>query len=323
MIEVSNLSKDYQIYKKEPGIVGSLKSLFAREYFNIKAVNKVSFKIDDSELVGFIGPNGAGKTTTLKMLSGLLYPTEGDISVMGFKPYERKPAFLQQLSLVMGQKNQLWWDLPLLESLMLNKAIYEITDNKFNKTVEELSELMGIQDIMKIQVRKLSLGQRMKAELLASLIHTPKLLFLDEPTLGLDVVAQKKIRDFIKDYNQRYSATVILTSHYMEDVKELCKRIIIIDKGCILYDGLLEKMVEKYATHKIIRIDVEKQIAKSDLEKIGNIIEYDAYKATISVPRDQVITKTSELLTQSQIKDFSVQEIPIEDIVRQIFNQKT
>ncbi|MBI3559248.1 ATP-binding cassette domain-containing protein, partial [Candidatus Gottesmanbacteria bacterium] len=226
-IIVSHLSKYYQVHQKEPGLGGSIKSLFRRKYYDVKAVDDVSLEIGEGELVGFIGPNGAGKTTTLKTLSGLLYPTKGEVSVLGYTPWKRQPEFQKQFALVMGQKNQLWWDLPAIESFILNKEIYEVQDERYQRMLADLADLLEVKDLLKVQVRKLSLGERMKMELIAALIHSPKVLFLDEPTIGLDVVAQKKMRDFIKIYNQKYQATIILTSHYMDDVKELCQRIII------------------------------------------------------------------------------------------------
>ncbi len=247
IIEVKNLTKTFKIYKKEPGLSGSLKSLFSRKYENKTAVNDVSFSIEEGELIGFIGPNGAGKTTTLKMLSGLLYPSGGSVSVLGYKPFDRKNEFLKQISLVMGQKNQLWWDLPPMDTFLLNKEIYEISDKDFKSRVEELSELLDVKDILNVQVRKLSLGQRMKCELMAALLHHPKILFLDEPTIGLDVVVQQKLRDFIKEYNIKYKATILLTSHYMRDVKHLCKRVVVINYGQIIYDGNLDQLTKQYA----------------------------------------------------------------------------
>ncbi len=234
VISVSHAVKQYSIYKKKPGFWGAVGSLFSRTYETIDAVNDISFSIEEGELVGFIGPNGAGKTTTLKCLSGLLYPTKGAISVLGYNPYERKNPFLKQISLVMGQKNQLWWDLPVIETILLNKEMYGISDNEYKKTLSQLTELLEVQDLLQVQAKKLSLGQRMKCELLAALIHTPKVLFLDEPTIGLDVVMQKKLREFIQAYNLSYKATIMLTSHYMKDVEALCKRIIIINHGKLL-----------------------------------------------------------------------------------------
>jgi ABC-2 type transport system ATP-binding protein len=234
---------------------------------DVKAVDGVSFDIGEGELVGFIGPNGAGKTTSLKVLSGLLYPTSGHVSVLGFTPWDRKPSFQKQFSLVMGQKNQLWWDLPAIESFNLNKEIYEISDEKYKRTLSELVELLEVEDQLKVQVRKLSLGQRMKMELIAALLHSPKILFLDEPTIGLDVVMQKKMRDFIKDYNLRYKSTILLTSHYMDDVKELCDRVVIIDKGKLLFDGALDEIIKKFANHKLITVVFSSDVDKSALEK--------------------------------------------------------
>lgn len=323
VIQVKNLKKYYQVHKKEPGLWGSMKSLFHREYFNVKAVDDISFGISEGELVGFIGPNGAGKTTTLKVLSGLLYPTLGSARVLGYEPFKRQPQFQKQFALVMGQKNQLWWDLPAWESFILNKEIYEVPDNQFNKVIKELTEMLEIEDILKIQVRKLSLGQRMKAELVAALLHSPRVLFLDEPTIGLDVVAQKKMRDFIKEYNQKYKATIILTSHYMGDVKELCKRVVIIDRGKILYDGLLENIVGKFTTHKIIRVDFEQGVKREKLEKLGEVIEYDNSHAVIYVPKEEVAKKAGRLLTHFPVADLTIEETPIEEIIRLVFTKST
>ena len=288
VISVTKLKKYYKVHQKEPGLAGSIKSLFHRKYYDVKAVDGVSFTIDEGELIGFIGPNGAGKTTTLKVLSGLLYPTSGEVSVLGYTPWDRKPAFQKQFSLVMGQKNQLWWDLPAIESFILNKEIYEVPDDKYKKTLDELVDLLEVKDILKIQVRKLSLGQRMKMELIAALIHSPRILFLDEPTIGLDVVMQKKMRDFIKEYNKRYNATVILTSHYMDDVKELCRRVIIIDKGQIFFDGRLDQIIKKYADHKTLEVIFEDPVA-------------------------------AKLLTKFHVADLNITESSIEDIIREIF----
>jgi len=247
IIDVKNLTKTFKIYKKEAGLSGAFKSLFSRKYEQKIAVNNVSIQIEEGELIGFIGPNGAGKTTTLKMLSGLLYPSEGSISVLGFKPFDRKKEFLKQIALVMGQKNQLWWDLPPMDTFLLNKEIYEISDKDFKERVEELSELLDVKDIIHVQVRKLSLGQRMRCELIAALLHRPRIFFLDEPTIGLDVVVQQRLRHFIKEYNQKYKATILLTSHYMQDVKALCKRVIVINYGEIIYDGNLDRLMAEYA----------------------------------------------------------------------------
>ncbi|MBI2018044.1 ABC transporter ATP-binding protein [Candidatus Daviesbacteria bacterium] len=321
IISVKNLKKYYQVHQKEPGLLGSVKSLFTRKYYDVKAVDGVSFEIEEGELVGFIGPNGAGKTTTLKVLSGLLYPTSGQINVLGHEPFKREAEFQKQFSLVMGQKNQLWWDLPPWESFILNKEIYEVPEERFKKIVKELSSMLDIEDILKVQVRKLSLGQRMKCELVAALLHTPKILFLDEPTIGLDVVAQKKMRDFIKDYNQKFGATVILTSHYMGDVKELCRRVIIIDQGKILYDGLLSKLQDRFAPHKVIKVDFAKQIDKKLIANIGEIKEFDDVHALLHVPSNEVPKKAAKLLERFPVEDLTIEEPPIEDIIRQVFTK--
>ena len=322
VISVKNLKKYYRVHQKEPGLWGSIKSLFYRKYFDVKAVNGVSFEIQEGELVGFIGPNGAGKTTTLKILSGLLYPTSGQVQVLGYEPFKRQSQFQKQFSLIMGQKNQLWWDLPAWESFILNKEIYEVPDNRFNEIVNELADMLEVQDVLKIQVRKLSLGQRMKCELIAALLHSPKVLFLDEPTIGLDVIAQKSMRDFIRQYNQRYNATIILTSHYMDDVKELCKRVIIIDKGVILYDGLLSSIVEKFAPHKVIKADFEKEVDLDKLKMIGDIKEYKDGCVVIHVPRAEATKRAGKLLDKFLVADLTIEEPPIEEIIRQVFSEK-
>lgn len=321
-IQVSHLKKHYQVHQKEPGLSGSIKSLFHRKYYDVKAVDDVSFEIGEGELVGFIGPNGAGKTTTLKVLSGLLYPTSGDVSVLGYRPWDRKPAFQKQFSLVMGQKNQLWWDLPAIESFILNKEIYEVPKEQYQKTLDELVELLDVKDILKVQVRKLSLGQRMKMELIAALIHSPKILFLDEPTIGLDVVMQKKMRDFIKEYNRRYNATIILTSHYMDDVKELCNRVIIIDKGQLLFDGQLDEIIKKFADHKLITVILGGKVDKKDLAKFGVVKEYELPKAVISVKRTDAPKVAGKILEKFPVEDLNIEEPQIEDIIREVFTGK-
>ncbi len=322
IISVSKLTKIFQIPQKEPGFSGSVKSLFQRKYKQVRAVSEISFTISKGELVGFIGPNGAGKTTTLKCLSGLLYPTTGNVNVLGFTPFERKHSFLKQISLVMGQKNQLWWDLPAEDTFLLNKEIYEIPDGVFHKTITELIELLEVADIMKTQVRKLSLGQRMKMELIAALIHQPKVLFLDEPTIGLDVIMQEKLRDFIREYNRRHSATILLTSHYMEDVKELCKRVIVIDHGNIIYDGLLENIVKKIATHKNITVVFDEKVDPARFVKLGKVKSYEHPKLILSVMRSRSNQVAVELLKKFPIEDINIEEPDIEDIIRHMFRGK-
>jgi len=321
-IQVKNLKKFYKVHKKEPGLKGSVKSLFKRKYEAVRAVNNVSFEIGEGELVGFIGPNGAGKTTTLKCLSGLLYPDGGSPSVLGFNPWERKTEFLKQIALVMGQKNQLWWDLPPLETFLLNKEIYEVPKPQFEKTLNELVKLLEVKDVLKVQVRKLSLGQRMKCELIAALLHSPKVLFLDEPTIGLDVVMQKKMRDFIREYNQRYKATIILTSHYMGDVKELCDRVMIIDKGKLVFDGRLEEITKKFADHKQIVITLSKEVDPKKLESFGEIKEFSYPKLVYTVKRTQASEKAAQVLDKLPVGDLNIEESPIEDIIRELFTGK-
>jgi len=322
IINVINLKKYYQVHKKEPGLSGSIKSLFHRKYEEVKAVDNISFNIEEGELVGFIGPNGAGKTTTLKCLSGLLYPTGGSVSVLGFDPWKRKNEFLKQISLVMGQKNQLWWDLPAMETFILNKEIYEIPKPQYEETLNELVELLEVKDVLKVQVRKLSLGQRMKCELIAALLHSPKVLFLDEPTIGLDVVSQKKMRDFIKEYNHRKKSTIILTSHYMDDVKELCKRVVIINKGKLIFDGNLSEITEKYADHKIISVIFSKDVDVKKLEAIGQLREFSFPKAVFAIKREAASLAASELLQNFPIADLNIEEVPIEDVIREVFTGK-
>lgn len=322
VISVSHLKKYYQVHKKEPGLMGSIRSLIARKYENVKAVDDISFEITEGELVGFIGPNGAGKTTTLKCLSGLLYPTTGQVVVLGYTPFERKNAFLKQIALVMGQKNQLWWDLPAMETFLLNKEIYEIPDDQYKKTLNELVELLEVEQLLKVQVRKLSLGERMKMELIAALIHSPRVLFLDEPTIGLDVVMQKKMRDFIAAYNQLKKSTILLTSHYMEDVRQLARRVIIIDHGKILYDGKLDNLVKKFAKHKVLSVVLEDYVPPDKLSEIGELMTYDFPKAVIKVERSASNVAAADLLQKFPVDDLNIEEPDIEDIIRDVFTQK-
>lgn len=322
VIEVENLKKHYKVHEKQPGLKGTIQSLFNRQYKTVKAVDDISFTIKEGELIGFIGPNGAGKTTTLKCLSGLLYPTSGRIAVLGHNPWDRKPEFQKQFSLVMGQKNQLWWDLPAMETFLLNKEIYEVPDKKFKDTLKKLTKLLDIEKVLNIQVRKLSLGQRMKCELTAALLHQPKVLFLDEPTIGLDVVMQKTMRDFIKDYNREFNSTIILTSHYMDDVKELCKRVIIIDQGDILFDGNLQSVIDRYARTKILKLTFSKPVTKSSLGKFGQVKEFDFPKATVTVNREGATKRAADILNQLPVADVVIEEPPIEAIIREVFTGK-
>lgn len=302
--------------------MGSLKSLFHRQYETVSAVKGVNIIIQPGELVGFIGPNGAGKTTTLKMLSGLLHPSDGDARVLGFQPWRRQKDFLKQFSLIMGQKAQLWWDLPLYDSLLLQRDIYEMDQQTFDDSLHELTDLLDLKDFLKIQVRKLSLGQRMRGELAAAFIYQPKVLFLDEPTIGLDIVVQKKIREFIKLYNQRHNATIILTSHYLEDVRELCPRLIVIDHGTIMFDGSTEKLITKHADHKRINLVFSQDVQQSDLDPFGQVTNFTPVKATVQVPRKETSQQAAALLTKLPVEDISIEEPSLEDVARELFTGK-
>jgi len=323
IIEVKNLSKVYEYYKKQPGLLASFKGLFKREKLFTEAVKEIDFNIEEGELIGFLGPNGAGKTTTLKMLSGILYPTSGEAKVLGFTPHKRQKEYQKQFALVMGQKNQLWWDLPAMESFILNKEIYEVPDKEFKENLDELVELLDVKDILDVQVRKLSLGQRMKCELVAALLHKPKILFLDEPTIGLDVVAQKNIRDFIKKYNREKKTTIILTSHYMEDIKELCKRVVIIDHGKIIYDGALNDLIIEYATFKVLNITFnDAGVQKEQVEKFGKLQKFNQYSVSIEVEREKVKEVAMAILSSDlPVDDILIDEVDIDEVIRKIFKK--
>lgn len=321
IIEVNNLSKTYEYYKKQAGLMSSLKSLFHREKLFTDAVKDINFSIAEGEIVGFLGPNGAGKTTTLKMLSGILYPTSGEARVLGHTPWKRQKEFQMQFALVMGQKNQLWWDLPAMESFILNKEIYEISDARFKKTLDELSELLDIKDILDIPVRKLSLGQRMKAELVAALIHSPKVLFLDEPTIGLDVVSQNNIRNFLKEYNKKKKTTIILTSHYMEDVQALCERVVIINYGKIIYDGALQRLIDEYANNKILEVTFTEEIVYKDFDKMGRLKEKSKQRIVLEVSKEKVKSVATTILNDFPVDDILINEINVEEVIRNIFTR--
>lgn len=318
-IIVDGLSKNFEVIQKEPGLKGSIKTLISPKKKIVKALNKISFAIQPGELVGFIGPNGAGKTTTLKVLSGLLFPTEGFVEVLEYNPWDRNPEFLKQISLVMGQKNQLWWDLPAIETFELNKAIYEIPTKLYNDTLSHLVDLLSLGKLMNTQVRRLSLGQRMRMELAAALLHKPKVLFLDEPTIGLDIIAQAKIRDFIYEYNIKYGATILLTSHNMDDMINLARRVIIINEGKLIYDGSFEELISKFAQEKLIKARLSSENNISELEKIGKIKKLTFPEVILSVPRSTAAVAAAELLQNFPVDDLTIEEIPIEEVVKQAF----
>src|SRR6201999_3614087 len=288
-IVATDLSKVYRTYKKRSGLSGALRGLVRRDYEETRAVDRVSFTIEEGEFVGFLGPNGAGKTTVLKMLAGLLVPTSGTARVLNYVPWERKALFKRQFSLVLGQKNALWWDLPARESLELNRAIYEIDEKQFRRLVDELVDLLEVRDKLNVMVRELSLGERMKMELIAALIHGPKVLFLDEPTIGLDVVSQKKVRDFLRHYSQENRISTVLTSHYMQDIEELCERVIIIDHGQVFFDGALQDIIDRLATHKMMTLVRRKGFAGADLTAYGEVLERNDNEVKLKIPRGKIV----------------------------------
>jgi ABC-2 type transport system ATP-binding protein len=320
-IEAHNLTKVYRTYRKERGLWGSIKGLVRRRHDETRAADKVSFRIDEGEFVGFLGPNGAGKTTVLKMLSGLLNPTSGDARVLGFIPWERHNEMKRQFSLLMGQKNALWWDLPAQESLELNRAIYGIDRARFSKVVGGLAELLEVQDKMNVMVRELSLGERMKMELISALIHEPRVLFLDEPTIGLDVVSQKRVREFLRIYNEEHRIVTMLTSHYMQDIEELCPRVIIIDHGKIFFDGALTSIIDRFSGYKILSLTFENQ-ATRDFAEFGQVIEQTPVSVQLKVPRARVTETCRQLLEACSVSDINVQELPVEEVIRQLFGQR-
>jgi ABC-2 type transport system ATP-binding protein len=301
--------------------MGSLRSFVRRRYRDVAAVDDIRFQIGAGEVVGFLGPNGAGKTTTLKVLSGLLHPTAGSVHILGFTPHARRAAFLKQITLVMGQKNQLNWDLPAMESFIVNQAIYEIDPDAFRQTLAELTDLLDLQPLLDKQVRKLSLGERMKCELAAALLHRPKVLFLDEPTIGLDVVMQMRIRQFIAEYNRRHGATVILTSHYMADVTALCKRVIVIDHGRLIHDGDLQAMIARLAPYKVLKLILKKPVACGILEPFGQVEDCTGLRAVIRVPRATATQAAAQLLASVEVEDVTIEEPPVEAIVSKMFDR--
>lgn len=322
MIKVAELEKIYHIHEKEPGFAGSLRSFFFRKTRPLQAVAGISFAIEPGEMVGFLGPNGAGKTTTLKMLAGLLHPSRGEVRVAGFEPRRRQANFLKTITLVMGQKQQLLWDLPALDSFRVNQAIYEIGDAEYQATMREFSAILELEGILKKQVRKLSLGERMKCELAAALLHRPRVLFLDEPTIGLDVNMQQRIRDFVAEYNRRYEATVILTSHYMADVTALCKRIIVIDHGTIVFDGDLGHLIDRMAPGKLVRIDLNEPVAHEALAVYGNIQLHDGLRVELQLPRSASSTMVARMLSELPVADVTIEDPPIEELIGQLFSKK-
>ncbi len=320
-IEAKGLTKTYISHKKAPGIAGALKGLFTKEKVEVKAVQAIDLQIGQGELVGFLGPNGAGKTTTLKMLSGILYPTSGEAKVLGFSPQQRKPEMLRQISLVMGNKMQLWWDLPAWDSFVVLKELYEVSDEQFKRRSDHLISILDLGDKIHTQVRKLSLGERMKCELVAALLHSPRVIFLDEPTIGLDVVSQKRIREFLKQLHKEDNCTIILTSHYMQDVQELCDRVVVIDHGQLVFEGQLDELSNRYSDTRRIRLAFSTEVTREDLEKYGTVIEAEPLLATFEVPRLETTQATARMLQHLPVSDVAIQEVDIEDVIRHLFTE--
>lgn len=317
-ILVENLSKNYPVAIKEPGLKGTVQHFFHRTYRDVKAVQNISFKIEPGEVVGFLGANGAGKTTTLKMLTGLIHPSGGKVNVAGYVPFQRKAGFLQKITLVMGQKQQLIWDLPALDSLRINAAVYGISDRAFQDQVDELTDMLALEGKLTQPVRKLSLGERMKAELLAALVHRPQVLFLDEPTLGLDVNAQVSVRDFLRQYNQRYNATVLLTSHYMADITALCQRVLVIHQGQLIYDGSLEGLVDRFSPCREVEIELGQPYSLEHLSRYGDLESLNGRMATFLVPQESLTRTVAKLLADLDVIDLAVTEPPIEEVIGRV-----
>ena len=322
VIAVEDLSKTYSYHRKEPGLWGSVKGLVRRQTLQTQAVAGVSFAIAEGEIVGFLGPNGAGKTTTLKMLCGLLHPSGGAARVLGHVPARRERAYLNRIALVMGQKNMLWWDIPAMETLLLHKEMYDLPEAQFRRTVDELATMLEVERLLRVQVRKLSLGERMKLELLVALVHRPAVLFLDEPTIGLDVVSQQRVREFLRQLNREHGTTILLTSHYMDDIAELCPRVLVIDRGRLHFDGALTAMVERAAPHKLLSAVFAEPVAATALATLGGLElrpSDDPLRLVLSVPREQVPVVAERLLRLGRVVDLSIEDVPVEEIVRAMF----
>jgi len=318
MISVKNLTKTY----RSPVKKNFFSDLFFREYKNIKALNHVSFEIGDGELVGLIGPNGAGKTTTMKILAGILYPTSGQVNVLGFTPFEKNNEFLKQISFVMGSRNQLIWDLPATDTFLLNKEVYNIPEKGYKKMIDELSGLLNCKDLLSKPVKTLSLGERMKMELIAALLHRPKLVFFDEPTIGLDIFSQETIRDFIRKYQKEFGSTVILTSHYMEDVKSLAKRLIIIHKGKILYDGSLSKILEEYSHQKKVAVVLDKPVNETEIRAVGEPLNATSTHITYMIDKIDLPEKVRLITKSLPFSDLTVEDETIEEIIKNFFKEE-
>lgn len=319
IIVAQNLSKVYPVAVKEPGLKGTFRHFFRRNYRQVKAVQNVSFEIALGEVVGFLGANGAGKTTTLKMLTGLIHPSAGQVQVAGYIPFRRQAAFLQKITLVMGQKQQLLWDLPAMDSLRINAAVYNLSERAFRDRIGELTEMLALEGKLNQPIRKLSLGERMKAELLAALLHQPQVLFLDEPTLGLDVNAQVSVREFLREYNQRYQATVLLTSHYMADITALCKRVLLIHAGQLVYDGSLDGLLDRFAPYREVKVELAPDCPTEDLSQYGEIEAIEGQMIRFLVERDALTSSVAKILANLKVIDLTVTDPPIEEVIGRVF----
>ena len=321
IIEADGLTKTYRVFQKREGLLGALRGLVRREYKEVRAVDGVSFTIEPGEMVAFLGPNGAGKTTTLKMLSGLIYPTGGTAQVLGFTPSQRLDAFRRRFALVMGQKNQLWWDLPAADSFQLHRELYSIPADRFQRTLGELTELLGVGALTRQAVRELSLGEWMKMELIAALLHQPQLLLLDEPTIGLDVVAQVAIQKCLRDYHTRHGVTMLLTSHYMRDVEALCSRVLVITHGTLVYDGPLKGITERFGSSKVIKLQFVDGQVPDDLGRYGEVVRRDGPSADLKVERPRVAEVLGAILDAYAVADVSVQDLPLEQVIARVFEE--
>jgi viologen exporter family transport system ATP-binding protein len=321
MIDVDRLRKSYFVHRRDPGLRAALRSLLHRPREEVKAVDGVSFRVEAGERVGFLGPNGAGKTTTLKVLSGLLHPTSGRVGVAGYTPQQRSHEFLRQITLVMGQKQQLLWDLPPSETFLLNRAIYDIPRKQYDETLAELTELLGLEGLLGKPTRQLSLGERMKCELAVALLHRPRVLFLDEPTIGLDVTMQATVRGFIRAYNERFGATVLLTSHYMDDVAALCPRVLVIDRGHLIYDGSLGELVRRVRPDKRVLLRLSRPVEARDLAKLGTVVSQTDAQAVLQVSQAELQGAVQRALAQLPIVDLTVEDPPLEDVMRELFER--
>lgn len=319
IIEIEQLSKSYRVYQKQEGLMAAVRGLWHREYRDVEAVKSIDLSVEQGEFVAFLGPNGAGKTTTLKLLSGVIYPTSGLAKVMGHVPWNRNNDYRRRFALVMGQKNQLWWDLPAQESFRLHKQIYQIDSREFTKTLEELSELLAVTDLLGRPVRELSLGERMKMELIAALLHSPEVLFLDEPTIGLDVVAQHNIQQFLKHYQKERKITILLTSHYMKDIAALCKRVVVITDGQIKFDGSLDNVIESFSGTRLLRLQLSEGQSSDGLENYAEVESVELPKVTLRCQRADATRQLTEILQRYQVEDISVEDPPLEEVIAQLY----